>query len=78
MFLIECSTQNPSSTTLYDTQSTTVTTQSSPDPTESPVVTSDTPTTENIGHFTTTTITTSTITDVREGTCQLLINSYIL
>ena len=65
MFQIECSTQNPSSTTpYYDNQPTT--TQSSPDPTESPVVTSDTPTTENAERFT-------TITDVRQGsyyTCQ--------
>ena len=56
---VECSTQNPSSITPNDTQPTT--TQSSPDPTESPVVTSDAPITENAERFTT------TITDVRQG-----------
>lgn len=61
MFQVECSRQNPLSTTPYNIQATP--TQGSPDPTESPVVNSDTPTTENAGRFT-------MVTDIRQGTCQ--------
>jgi hypothetical protein len=55
---VECSTQNLSSTTPYNPPPTP--TQGSLDPTGSPVVNSDTPTTENARSIT-------TVTDVKQG-----------
>ncbi len=58
MYRVECSTQNSSSTTPYNPQSTP--TQGSLDPSGSPVMNSDTPTTENAESIT-------TVTDVSQG-----------